>query len=231
MATATAKATSKAKAKTKDNAAADPDKLVRQQAGTYRTADGRFEVREADVGWFLVDPEHTNEFGQELMQGPFPTLKAVRAALPEARTATPPTPSPPRAGPTRKAAGKEAKRTEKEPEPPSWIDQLPKREATAVRRLIGTLEKEGVEDAEALVRRDRDGLLPAIAARLIERRLDALVDDLPATERDAARSLLRRAAEIISAEGTTVRDPLPGWSLVELGQQPEPPNRRIDLRR
>lgn len=231
MAKGTTKATAKGKAKTKADAAADPDKLVREQAGTYRTADGRFEVREADVGWFLVDPEHTNEFGQELLQGPFPTLKAVRAALPEARTAKPPTHTPPRPAAARKAAGPKSKRAEKEPEPPSWIDQLPKREATAVRRLIGALEKDGIADAEALVRRDRDGLLPAVAARLVERRLEALVDDLPAKERDAARSLVRRAAEVITAEGTTMRDPLPGWSLVELGDRPEPPNRRIDLRR
>jgi hypothetical protein len=231
MAKATAKASAKGKAKTKAEAAADPDKLVRQQAGTYRTADGRFEVREADVGWFLVDPEHTNEFGQELMQGPFPTLKAVRAALPEARTAKAPAPARPRPVATRKEPGEKPKRAEREPEPPSWIDQLPKQETTVVRRLIGALEKEGIADAEALVRRDRDGLMPAVATRLVERRLEALVDDLPAKERDAARSLLRRAAEVITSEGTTVRDPLPGWSLVELGQQPEPPNRRIDLRR
>jgi hypothetical protein len=223
-----ARATAKTKAKTKADASADPDKLVRQQAGTYRTADGRFEVHEADVGWFLVDPEHTNEFGQELMQGPFPTLKAVRAALPEARTAEPPAPARPAAA--RKTASK-PKRAEKEPAPPSWIDQLPRQEASAVRRLIAALETEGIADAEALVRRDRDGLLPAIAARLVERRLEALVDELPAKEHDAARSLVRRAAAVITAEGTTVRDPLPGWSLVELGPEPEPPNRRIDLRR
>ena len=119
---------------------ADPDKLVRQQAGTYRTGDERFDIREADVGWFLVDSEQTNEFGQELIQGPFPTLKAVRAALPAARTAK-------AAGPTRaapkKAAkpSKAAKRDEpSKPPPPSWIDQLPKAEGAGVRKLIGALD-------------------------------------------------------------------------------------------
>lgn len=39
-------------------ASVDPDKLVRQAAGTYRTADERFEVHgTASSGWFLVDTE------------------------------------------------------------------------------------------------------------------------------------------------------------------------------
>jgi len=218
----------KARATGKTDATSDPDKLVRQKAGTYRTEDERFEVREADVGWFLVDSDQTNEFGQELIQGPFPTLKAVRGALPDARTAKP-------AGgkPTAKRtkSPKKAKEPEPEPPPPSWIDQLQKPERAAVRKLIGSLEREGIKDAEALVRRDREGLLPAVAVRLIERRLEALVDDLPDAERNRATALLRRAAEVLSAEGTTLRDPLPGWSVVEIGAVPEPPNRRIDLRR
>ena len=212
-------------------ASAEPDKLIRRQAGTYRTADERFEVREADVGWFLVDFEQVNEFGQELIQGPFATLKAVRAALPDARAAKPAG----RARPTGKrpgtAAARKAKPKASPPPPPSWLDQLPKEEATRVRGLVGALEREGIADAEALVRRDREGLFPAVAGRLIERRLEALVDDLPATEREAGRSLVRRAAEILSAAGTTTRDPLPGWTLVEIGPEPEPPNRRIDLRK
>ncbi len=125
----------KVKVKVKADAAVDPDKLVRQQAGMYRTADDRFEVREADVGWFLVDPDQTNEFGQELIRGPFATLKAVRDALPDARAAQPaakrrPTPR----KPTRT-------NTKKPPKPPklskpqrSWIDELAKGEAAEVRK-------------------------------------------------------------------------------------------------
>ena len=217
----------RANATSKTDATADPDKLIRQQAGTYRTSDERFEVREADLGWFLVDSAQTNEFGQELIQGPFATLKAVRAALPDARASKPA--ARPRAAP--KKAAKPAKRTEPPPPPrPTWIEQLPKAEAAGVRKLIGALEREGITDAEALVRRDREGLLPAVAARLIERRLDALADDLPAGEQKAARLLLRRAAEVLSTKGAP-RDPLPGWTLVELGPESEPPNRRIDLRK
>lgn len=72
----------------KTDADADPNKLVRQEAGRYRSTDDRFEARQGGAGWFLVDSEQTNEFGQELMHGPFPTLKAARDALPEARRTT-----------------------------------------------------------------------------------------------------------------------------------------------
>jgi hypothetical protein len=217
----------RANATSKADAPADPDKLVRQQAGTYRTGDDRFEVREADVGWFLVDSAQTNEFGQELIQGPFATLKAVRAALPDARASKPAG----RARAAPKKAAKPAGRAEPPPPPqPTWIERLPKADAAGVRKLIAALEREGIADAEALVRRDREGLLPAVAARLIERRLDALVDDLPAAQQKAARALLRRAAEVLSAQGAP-RNPLPGWTLVEIGPESEPPNRRIDLRK
>ena len=219
----------KANATSKTDATADPDKLVRQQAGTYRTGDERFEIREADVGWFLVDSEQTNEFGQELIQGPFSTLKSVRAALPDARASKPAVR--PRTAPRKSPKGDAERAKPPPPPPPGWIDQLPKAEAAGVRKLIGALEGEGVADAEALVRRDREGLLPAVAARLIELRLEALVEDLPTGEQKVGRALVRRAAEILSADGTKRRDPLPGWTLVEVDTQPEPPNRRIDLRR
>ena len=224
----------KAKTTSKTDATADADKLVRQKAGTYRTGDERFEIREADVGWFLVDSEQTNEFGQELIQGPFATLKAVRAALPDARASKAegrPRSAPKKTAKTAKAPKAPIREKAPEPPPPTWIDQLPKADAAAVRKLIGSLEREGIADAEALVRRDREGLLPAVATRLVERRLDALVDDLPAAEQKAARALVRRAAEVLSAEGTSNRDPLPGWTLVETGAVPAPSNRRIDLRK
>lgn len=205
----------------------DPDKLQRQAAGTYRTADGRFEVRGGTTaGWFLVDSEQTNDFGQELIQGPFATLADVRAAIPSARSAKV-TPIRPPAAPTRRPK----KRAEpKPPPPPSWIEQLPPAEAAAVRRLISALEREGVADAEALVRRDRDGIGPAIATRIIERRLTAIVDELPERGREGARELIRRATEVLTAEGTAMPKGVPGWSLVEIGPQPEPDNRRITIR-
>ena len=64
----------------------DPDRLVRQAAGTYRTSDERFEVRNGGTGWFLVDTTQANDFGQELILGPYATLAAVREAIPPARS-------------------------------------------------------------------------------------------------------------------------------------------------
>ena len=205
----------------------DPDKLLRQAAGTYRTADGRFEVRGGTAsGWFLVDTEQTNDFGQELIQGPFATLADVRAAIPSARS-TKITPIRPLAAPSRRPRKATAP---KPPPPPSWIEQLPAAEAAAVRRLIRAVEGEGVTDAEALVRRDRDGIGPAIATRIIERRLAAIVDELPERGREGARELIRRATEVLTAEGTAMPKGVPGWSLIEIGPEPEPENRRITIR-
>jgi hypothetical protein len=211
--------------KRKADAPADPDKLLRQEAGTYHTADGRFEARETAGEWFLVDAEQSNEFGQELIRGPFATLKALRAAIPDAResTTTPKRPRPTAA--PKQRAGKKAE----PPPPPSWIDQLPKGEAARVRLLIRALEGEGIDNPEALVRRDREGLFPTVAATLIERRLDALVEELPEKGRKPARDLVRRAAEVLADAGTGLPEPLPGWSLVEIGPEGEPPNRRIVL--
>jgi hypothetical protein len=74
--------------------------------------------------------------------------------------------------------------------------------------------------------------LPVVAQRRIERRLEALVDevapDAEAPARELVRALVRRVAAILAAEGRPT-GPLPGWGLVELGVDPEPPNRRIDL--
>ena len=216
-------------------AAPDPDKLVRQSAGIYRSADERFEVRDGGTGWFLVDSEQTNDFGQELLQGPFPTLAAARAAIPPARS-TKVTPIRPPADASKGRAGtrKKGGRTKEEPDeppspPPSWIDRLPKAEAAEVRRLIGSLERDGIGDAEALVRRDREGIGPALATRLIERRLAEIVDELPDRGRPGARELIRRAAEVLTAGGRA-EGGRPGWVLVETGPEGEPDNRRITIR-
>jgi len=75
-------------AKKKAEATADPNRLIRVAAGRYRSEDERFEVRESGTGWFVTDAQQANEFGQELVTGPFATLAAVREALPEARRTT-----------------------------------------------------------------------------------------------------------------------------------------------
>ena len=211
----------------------DPDKLIRQSAGTYRTADERFEVRDGGTGWFLVDAEQVNDFGQELLQGPFATLAAARAAIPPARSTkiTPIRRAPPKGtGETARAGGGRKAEPEPPAPPPSWIDRLRKDEAAGIRRVIAQLERDGIDDAEDLVRRDREGIAPALSVRLIERRLEEIVSDVPEPARDAARELIRRAAEVLSAEGTATGRGMPGWTLVEVGPHPEPPNRRITIR-
>lgn len=215
--------------KKKTDEPTEPDSLVRQTAGNYLSGDGRFEVRESDSNWFLIDTQQTNEFGQQLLQGPFPSLKAAREAMPGARRVTPLPRSRPRPASTGRATKSSAKPAAPPP-PPSWIDRLPAKEASEVRRLIRAVEREGLADAETLVRKDRGGLEPIVATRLIERRLQALVADLPGNEREAARELLSQALEILTAQGARARKPLPGWVLIETGPERDPPNRRIRLR-
>lgn len=65
---------------------ADEEKLKREQAGTYRTADGRFTVEQSTSGWLVLDSEQTNELGLPLARGPFSTLDEARAAIRGART-------------------------------------------------------------------------------------------------------------------------------------------------
>lgn len=74
------------KAKAKPDTAVDPDKLKREGAGRYATADGRFTVEQSSGGWMTVDAETTDELGLSLVRGPFPTLDEARAAIAEART-------------------------------------------------------------------------------------------------------------------------------------------------
>jgi hypothetical protein len=205
------------------DAAADPNKLARMKAGTYQTADERFEVRQAALGWFLIDSTATDELGQELVRGPFPTLGAVRDALPDARRTT--LKSLPR---RHVAAGKTTAKPKPAP-PASWLDRLPAAEATAARRLIRALELEGVGDAEQLVRDARKDREPIVARRVLDRRLEAIINDLPADERETARNVMQRVLELLTATGTTLFEPLPGWALVEMGAEPGPPNRRIVL--
>jgi GNAT superfamily N-acetyltransferase len=102
-------------AKKKAPAAPDPNRLVRVTAGAYRSEDERFEVRDGGTGWFVTDAQQTNEFGQELVIGPYATLAAVREALPEARRTTiRPLPRP---APEAEPAAEEPKKPRRKPRP------------------------------------------------------------------------------------------------------------------
>ena len=63
-----------------------PEKLKRERAGTYRTADERFTVEQSSSGWLLLDAEQTNELGLPLARGPFATLDEARAHIADARS-------------------------------------------------------------------------------------------------------------------------------------------------
>jgi GNAT superfamily N-acetyltransferase len=65
---------------------AEDEKLKRERAGTYVTADGRFTVEQSTSGWLVLDSEQTNELGLPLARGPFGTLEEARAAIGDART-------------------------------------------------------------------------------------------------------------------------------------------------
>lgn len=202
-------------------AAPEPDDLSRESAGTYRSGDSRFEVRQSGGTWYLVDLERTNDFGQELIHGPFATLKEAREAMPGARKVTP-LPRPKLTAEAKRAAVKPA-----EPPllpPPSWIDQLPAVEAKEVRRLIAALEREGLADPENLVRGARKPGGPSLASRLIEHRLEALVEGDEPDERGRTRELVRRVANILTEDGALTASPLPRWELVETdpGESPRP---------
>jgi hypothetical protein len=199
-------------AKKAAKAAPQPDDLSRESAGAYRSGDNRFEVRQSGGTWYLVDLERTNDFGQELIHGPFATLKEAREAIPGARKVTPlPRPSP--SGAAKHTAAERP--AEPPPPPPSWIDQLPATEAKEVRRLIGAVEREGLGDAEDLVRSARKAGGLSLASRLIEHRLEALVEEAEPGERRRTRELVRRVANILIEDGTAAPSPLPRWELVE----------------
>lgn len=193
----------------------DPDRLVRQSAGTYRTEDDRFEVRSGDTGWFVVDSEQTNEFGQELMHGPFATLKAAREAVPGARSPKVTALRRPRPRP-RQRKGDEADAPPARRKPRTWLDDLATADARRARALIRALDRRGFTDADGLVRQDREGFFPVVAARLIEEEVARLVDDWPEATRPEARALVARVLAIVTQRGGEVDAPLPGWRLVEV---------------
>ena len=221
----------------KEKAEPGPDDLVRESAGVYRTGDGRFEVQKSDQGWFLVDTQQNNEFGQNLIHGPMATLDALREAIPGARELKPllrtraAKPAATKSAAAKAGSAKPAAPRRAPPSPPpspkTWIDKLPNSEAVEVRKLIRALEEEGLADAETLVRRHRDAPTPVLAAMVIEHRLRALVSEQPEGERERAQELVRRATGILATDGATISRPAPRWALVEVRDDEESARVRI----
>jgi ribosomal protein S18 acetylase RimI-like enzyme len=65
----------------------EPEKLKREAAGRYVSADGRFTVEQSSGRWVVIDAESTDDLGLPLVRGPFDTLDDAKVAVAEARVA------------------------------------------------------------------------------------------------------------------------------------------------
>jgi hypothetical protein len=229
-------------------------RLVRERAGRYRSADERFVVIDDSGAWFVEDHVQQNGFGQPLILGPFSSLKQARDAVVEtaskqivlqperaetqegAKKAGKPSRAdrvaePPAAQPVPKAAAQPpAKAGPRPPAPakPSWLDRLGEEEARSARATIAALERAEIPNAADLVRRDLGSPAPVIARELILRKLDELAGSVPADERDAVQRALRAALRLLSEGGLQRPRGLPGWELREThGPDPAAPRRIV----
>jgi len=193
----------------------------RAEAGVYRSSDDRFSIQsEGPSRWFITDEQQQDELGLARTVGPFDTLDAAKAAAEALRDEAPAaSPLAERIAKVEKPkAARAAKRTDEAspPKPPSppprtWLDKLEvddRDAARAARRLIAALEDEGIEDADALVRRDITGKQPVVAARLLAHEILAAVGRATKPE-----SVLDAVVEALGS--SKVRRGLPGWELVE----------------
>ena len=206
--------------KPKVDASTDPDRLIRQPDGGYRSADERFVVEQANGSWFVADQETADDFGQPRVAGPFATLKTVREAIPRTRSGPTPMRKPIK-------QSKPAAKSAPPPQPETWLDRLSADDRRRAEKLIRALEKEGLADAEDTARARIEGKPnKELARRLLRGRLDRLLDDANAD--DDARRLVADATEILTATRRIGPD-LPGWALVETDSDGSPTDRRIDL--
>jgi hypothetical protein len=102
-----------------------------------------------------------------------------------------------------------------EPEPPprTWLDDLLDEDrdgAIRARKLIAALERDGITDAEAIVRRDLLGGTPAVATRLLAR---AVLEALAGLRNPSAALVAEAVAAALAS--SPKRAGLPGWELTE----------------
>jgi hypothetical protein len=167
--------------------ASDDDTSLRRIVGTgWQTRDGRFTIETASGTWSLLDAEQTDDLGLPLVRGPFRSLTDAKAAIEEARTSGPATPrlpaSPPPKAAEPKASPKQPARSKKPPAPdapeePRWMADLDAADRRRAGRLMASLDKLGVRDAEGVVRRDVAGDVPTVARIAIANDLAKLLGD------------------------------------------------------
>jgi hypothetical protein len=210
-----------AKKSPKATASADPNRLVRQPDGGYRTGDERFGVAQANGSWFLTDQQTADDFGQPRVTGPFATLHAVREAIPEARSAPTSIRKPIKSA----ASVAKSKRAAAPPKPKTWLDRLSPAERRRAKGMIEALQAFGLQDAEDVARARMEGRADReLTTRMIRARLDRLLEDAD----DEGHRLVANAVRLLTASGPLGPD-LPGWALVETDSAGTLTNRRIDL--
>jgi len=64
----------------------DPTAFKRDDAGIYRSGDGRFTIEQASGRWLVLDAEQQDDLGLPLVRGPYDTLAAARAGAEAARS-------------------------------------------------------------------------------------------------------------------------------------------------
>ena len=207
---------------------APPKPWSRSEAGRYVSSDERFTLESDGAGrWFATDAESLDELGLARTMGPFPTLDAAKAGADAAREA-PAAESPlaerlkaggskaSKASTTSKAeTGTKTAKPEAVPDAPprTWLDELADRDADLAKRatkLVAALEREGVPDAEAVVRKDLLGDRPAIATRLLARDVLKAIAKL---KNPGAAELATAVADVVATSPR--RSGLPGWDLRE----------------
>jgi hypothetical protein len=222
--------------------------LRRLGGGRWQSKDGRFTIEPQSGTWVVVDAEQTDELGLPRVRGPYPSLRAARAAIEDVGTAAAeasplaerlaarPRPATGETKPGSKAKRAGTKATEPEPpaEPePAWLAELPETRRDGVRRLIRDLEAADLPDPIGLARRDVVDDEPAVARAILVRRVaSAVLDRTPKASAGSADEAAALAAEILTWVTARSRDPdvamrLPGWRLVE----DDDTGRRIELSR
>jgi hypothetical protein len=221
---------------------ADPDSLKRLGGGRWQTRDERFTIESASGRWSLVDSQQTDELGLPLVRGPFASLTDAKEAIEAVRN------EPAHASPLaeriaaakarpkreRRAAAREAPPEAPQAPPiPIWLAKLDDGTRPRAERLLHAAEDLGIDDAEAIVRRDVTSDDPAVARAVLLRRLAILAsevagDDAADDERAAMGTVVGTVVEWLANRG---REPgprlaLPGWRLVEEGS-----GRRIEISR